>query len=544
MVEQELKRARFIFVTGGVVSSLGKGLAAASIGALLQARGFSVCLRKLDPYLNVDPGTMSPAQHGEVFVTSDGAETDLDLGHYERFTGARTTRSDNVTAGKIYNELLIKERRGDYLGQTVQVIPHVIDLIISCILRNENNADFVICEIGGTVGDIESQPFLEAIRQVGYRLSKNFTIFVHLTLVPYIGTVGELKTKPTQHSVKELSSQGIQPDIVLYRSRAQLPPHQSEKIANFCNVAADNIIPALDVPSIYMLPVMYHKHRLDVQILKHFGIHSGDPDLSKWHSVIQMSAFATKRVVVAIVGKYTTSLDAYTSLTEALTHAGIHGGITVEIKWIDARVPVTEQSFVDVDAILVPGGFGDMGTEIKILAIKHARENKIPMLGICMGMQLAAIEYASNVVNLEDASSTEFKSDCKNPIVCELPGLQAGDEYKMGGSMRLGSYTCSLSANSNIQDIYKASVISERRRHRYGINPEYKSILEEHGLSFTGFAEDRDLPEVLELKTHPWFIGVQYHPEFRSSPFESHPLFLSFVTNSWKLKEKSQRPKS
>lgn len=540
MVEQKLKHVRFIFVTGGVVSSLGKGLAAASIGALLQARGFSVCLRKLDPYLNVDPGTMSPAQHGEVFVTSDGAETDLDLGHYERFTGARTTKSDNVTAGRIYNELLIKERRGDYLGQTVQVIPHVIDLIISCILRNDHNADFVICEIGGTVGDIESQPFLEAIRQVSYRLSKNYTIFVHLTLVPYIGTVGELKTKPTQHSVKVLSSLGIQPDIVLYRSRAQLPPHQSEKIANFCNVAADNIIPALDVSSIYMLPVMYNKHRLDVQILKHFGVQSGEPDLSRWHNVIQMSALAEKRIVVAIVGKYTTSLDAYTSLTEALTHAGIHSGITVEIKWIDARMQVTEQNFADVDAILVPGGFGDMGTETKIFAIRYARENGVPMLGICMGMQLAAIEFAANVVKLEDANSTEFKSDCKNPIVCELPGLQTDGEYKMGGSMRLGSYTCNLSPGSNIIAIYNTPIISERRRHRYGINQKYKSILEGRGLSFTGFAEDRDLPEVLELKSHPWFIGVQFHPEFGSSPFVSHPLFLSFVTNSWKLKERSQ----
>lgn len=532
-------QARFIFVTGGVVSSLGKGLAAASIGALLQGHGFRVRMRKLDPYLNVDPGTMSPAQHGEVFITADGGETDLDLGHYERFTGALTTKADNVTAGKIYNELIIKERRGDYLGQTVQVVPHVIDLIVSCILSNNDGADFVICEIGGTVGDIESQPFLEAIRQISYRLSKSRTIFVHLTLVPYIGTVGELKTKPTQHSVKELSSHGIQPDIVLYRSKAKLPSYQSDKIANFCNVAADNIIPALDVDNIYMLPVMYHQHKLDTQILKHFGVEGSEPDLSKWHHVLAMARRASEKVIVAIVGKYTTSLDAYTSLTEALTHAGIHSGIQVQIRWVDARLPMNSADLADVDAVLIPGGFGFDGMETKMRAITFARENNVPMLGICMGMQLAVIEYAKNVLKLEDANSTELAIDCKNPVVSELPGLQLGGEYKMGGSMRLGLYTCNLEPDSKVAAIYCSTTISERRRHRYGINPKYKSLFENSGLSFTGAAEDRDLPEVLEITKHPWFIGVQYHPEFGSSPFASHPLFLSFVTAALKKKRQA-----
>lgn len=538
MSHKDTGAARFIFVTGGVVSSLGKGLAAASIGALLQGHGFRVRLRKLDPYLNVDPGTMSPAQHGEVFVTKDGGETDLDLGHYERFTGALTTKADNVTAGRIYHELLKKERRGDYLGQTVQVVPHVIDLIVSCILSNNDGADFVICEIGGTVGDIESQPFLEAIRQIGYRLSKSRAIYVHLTLVPYIGTVGELKTKPTQHSVKELSSHGIQPDIVLYRSKAQLPSYQSDKIANFCNVAADNIIPALDVGNIYMLPVMYHEHKLDTQILKHFGVGGREPDLSKWKNVLSMASQATATVTIAIVGKYTTALDAYTSLIEALTHAGIHSGIRVEVQWVDSRLPINSEDFTGVDAILIPGGFGSDGIETKLRAISYAREQQVPMFGICMGMQLAAIEYAQNVLKLEDANSTEFDVACKSPVVSELPGLQLDGEYKMGGSMRLGLYTCNLEPGSVVATIYGRTTISERRRHRYGINPSYKSLLEDRGLSFTGAAEDRDLPEVLEIKEHPWFIGVQYHPEFGSSPFASHPLFLSFVTTALKRKHK------
>ncbi|MGN7678771.1 MAG: CTP synthase [Anaplasma sp.] len=522
---------RFIFVTGGVVSSLGKGLAAASIGALLQARGFKVHLRKLDPYLNVDPGTMSPAQHGEVFVTDDGAETDLDLGNYERFTGINTTQADNVTAGKIYQQLLAKERRGDYLGHTVQVIPHVTDLIISFILRNDADADFIICEIGGTVGDIESQPFLESIRQVGYRLGARFTIFVHLTLVPYIGTARELKTKPTQHSVKELSSLGIQPNIILYRSMAPLPQYQSTKIANFCNVPADNVIPALDVSVIYQLPVMYHKHRLDTQILHHFGIDAPEPELSKWENVLNMIHAAQERVIIAIIGKYTKFLDAYTSLVEALDHAGMHGGIKVQVKWINSRLPVKASDLYDVDGILIPGGFGDDGAEGKISAITYARLSGKPMLGICLGMQVAVIEFARNVANLEDANSVEFDQNCKHPVITELPGLQKEEEYQLGGSMRLGAYTCHLSPGSKIASIYDSNLISERRRHRYGINGQYKQVLEEHGMSFTGTSESCGMAveEVLELPSHPWFICTQFHPEFKSSPFTSHPLFMSFV---------------
>ncbi|ACM48913.1 CTP synthase [Anaplasma marginale] len=537
--------ARFIFVTGGVVSSLGKGLAAASIGALLQARGFRVRLRKLDPYLNVDPGTMSPAQHGEVFVTDDGGETDLDLGNYERFTGVNTTKEDNITAGRIYQQLLAKERRGDYLGHTVQVIPHVTDLIISFILSNDDGADFIICEIGGTVGDIESQPFLESIRQVSYRLSKNFTIFVHLTLVPCVGSAGELKTKPTQHSVKELSSLGIQPDIILYRSAEPLPQYQSAKIANFCNVSADNVIPALDVESMYKLPVMYHAHKLDTQILSHFGMGAPEPDLTKWANVLTMVNNARNVVTIAIIGKYTKFLDAYTSLTEALDHAGMHSGIKIQVKWVDSRLPVRESDLHDVDGVLIPGGFGDDGVDGKVLAIGYARANGIPMLGICMGMQLAAIEFALNVAKLEDANSTEFNQACKNPIVVELPWLQKGEgEYLLGGSMRLGSCTYRLSADSRVASVYGSTVINERCRHRYCINPQYKNVLEEHGLSFTGMSDSHGLVEVLELQSHPWFIGVQFHPEFKSSPFAPHPLFTSFVQNVLQIKQRGFMHKS
>ena len=519
---------RFIFITGGVVSSLGKGLTSATMGALLQARGFSVRLRKLDPYLNVDPGTMSPAQHGEVFVTEDGGETDLDLGHYERFTEVYTTRSDNITAGSVYHQLLTKERRGDYLGQTVQVIPHVIDLIISFIMNNSDEVDFVICEIGGTVGDIESQPFLESIRQVGYKLGRELVIFLHLTLVPYIGTVGELKTKPTQHSVKELSSLGIQPDIVLYRSKAILPAYQTEKIANFCNVPEDNIIPALDVDNIYTLPTMHHAHGLDIQVLKHFGIQSAAPDLSKWLRVLDMFAEVEEEVTVAVVGKYVTSLDAYTSLMEALKHAGIHAGIRVNIELLSSRLPISELDLSNVDGVLIPGGFGDGGTQTKLAAITYARVNNIPMFGICLGMQLAVIEFASNVLHLDNPGSTEFEPNCKNPVVIELE--RDCPNYQVGGSMRLGAYTCLLQEGSKIFDVYGgASEADERCRHRYGINPIYRDVFEKHGLLFTGVAKVDNLLEVIELVGHPWFIGVQFHPEFKSSPFKSHPLFLSFI---------------
>ncbi|QGR02202.1 CTP synthase [Ehrlichia ruminantium] len=525
-----LVSTKFIFVTGGVVSSLGKGLAAASIGALLQARGFKICLRKLDPYLNIDPGTMSPIQHGEVFVTDDGAETDLDLGHYERFTGVKTTKNDNITTGKVYHNLLSKERKGDYLGQTVQIIPHVTDLINSFILHNTDTLDFVICEIGGTVGDIESQPFLESIRQIGYKLSKNNTVFVHLTLVPYISATMELKTKPTQHSVKELSSVGIQPDIILYRSKIPLSKEQRDKIANLCNVSPTNIIPALDVQNIYELPISYHQYNLDTQILKHFNITSPEPNLEKWENILNISHTATNTITIAIIGKYIKLLDAYKSLIEALEHAAIHNKIKLSIHWVDSRSLKNEMinTFDNVHAILIPGGFGDDGIEGKITAIQHARINNIPFLGICMGMQLAIVEFARNVINLEDVNSTEFNFDCKNPIIHQLPELQKD----LGGSMKLGSHPCYLEPNSKIFSIYKQTVINERRRHRYTVNLQYKDLLEEHGLVFTGKSHHNNsdsLAEVIELKNHPWFIGVQFHPEFKSSPFESHPLFISFI---------------
>ncbi|AHX04346.1 CTP synthase [Ehrlichia japonica] len=532
---------RFIFVTGGVVSSLGKGLAAASIGALLQARGFKVCLRKLDPYLNIDPGTMSPIQHGEVFVTDDGAETDLDLGHYERFTGVKTTKNDNITTGKVYHNLLKKERRGDYLGQTVQIIPHVTDLINSFILHNVDGLDFVICEIGGTVGDIESQPFLESIRQIGYKLSKNNTVFVHLTLVPYIDAAMELKTKPTQHSVKELSSVGIQPDIILYRSKIPLSKEQRDKIANLCNVSPTNIIPALDVKNIYELPISYHNYNLDTQILTHFNINSHEPDLRKWENILNISHTLTKTINVAIIGKYIKLLDAYKSLIEALEHASIHNKVKLSIKWIDSRSLDSDEIHVfdNVDSILIPGGFGDDGVKGKITAITHTRVNKIPFLGICMGMQLAIIEFANNVVHLEDANSTEFNLYCKNPVIHQLPELQ---QNFLGGSMKLGSCPCYLDSNSKIFSIYQQSVINERRRHRYTFNLQYKDLLEQHGLIFTGKSNNNNdsLIEVIELKDHPWFIGVQFHPEFKSSPFHSHPLFISFIKASLSHQEKNK----
>ncbi|MGN7618937.1 MAG: CTP synthase [Ehrlichia sp.] len=523
---------RFIFVTGGVVSSLGKGLAAASIGALLQARGFRICLRKLDPYLNIDPGTISPIQHGEVFVTDDGAETDLDLGHYERFTGVKTTKNDNITTGKVYHNLLNKERRGDYLGQTVQIIPHVTDLINSFILHDTDTLDFVICEIGGTVGDIESQPFLESIRQIGYKLSKNNTIFVHLTLVPYIDAAMELKTKPTQHSVKELSSVGIQPDIILYRSKVPLSLEQRDKIANLCNVSPTNIIPALDVKNIYELPISYHNYNLDTQILNHFKVSSPEPDLKKWQDILNISHTLTETVNVAIIGKYIRLLDAYKSLIEALEHASIHNKVKLSIQWIDSRtLDGNTQAFDDVDSILIPGGFGDDGVLGKITAITYARVNNIPFLGICMGMQLAIIEFATNVINLEDANSTEFNLYCKNPVVHQLPELQ---QNFLGGSMKLGSCPCYLKPGSKIISIYRQSIINERRRHRYTVNLQYKDLLEQNGLIITGKSNNNDdsLIEVVELEKHPWFIGVQFHPEFKSSPFDPNPLFVSFIKTS------------
>ncbi|QXK92228.1 CTP synthase [Neoehrlichia mikurensis] len=537
MLNNKSSSARFIFITGGVVSSLGKGLAAATIGTLLQARGFKICLRKLDPYLNIDPGTMSPIQHGEVFITDDGSETDLDLGHYERFTGINTTKNDSITAGKVYHKLLSKERCGDYLGQTVQVIPHVTDLINSFILYNNQNVDFIICEIGGTVGDIESQPFLESIRQIGYKLGKERTIFVHLTLVPYISAAKELKTKPTQHSVKELSSIGIQPNIILYRSRTPLSQEQSNKIANFCNVLPSNIIPALDVKNIYELPLSYYNYKLDAQILQHFNISTPAPQLTQWHNILQIIASSHETLKIAIVGKYTKLLDAYKSIIEALEHAAMYNKVKLSIKWINARLPIQKSDFDNIHAILIPGGFGDNGSEGKLNAITYARTNNIPFLGICMGMQLAIIEFAMHVVKLEDVNSTEFNPNCKNPIIKELPKLQHNHEHHMGGNMRLGSYACYLTPNSKIASIYNKTIIQERQRHRYGVNLEYTSILQKHGLSFTGTSEDKTIMEVIELPHHPWFIGVQFHPEFKSNPFVSHPLFCSFIHNALAIKK-------
>ncbi|CAN2143691.1 CTP synthase [Wolbachia pipientis] len=527
-----MKEAKFIFVAGGVVSSLGKGLVASSVGALLQAHGFKIRIRKLDPYLNIDPGTMNPTQHGEVFVTEDGAETDLDLGHYERFTGIKATKDDNITTGKIYHELLKKERRGDYLGKTVQVIPHVTDLIKSFIFNGTEGLDFVICEIGGTVGDIESQPFLEAIRQVNYTLGKQRVILIHLTLIPYLTAAQELKTKPTQHSVRELNSAGLQPDIILCRSEKEIFDNQREKIAKLCNVSLSNVIPAPDVSHIYELPVLYSQCGLDTQILEHFHLSKPKPSLTEWDQIVHSIRHPTQEVTVSIVGKYTEFPDAYKSLVEALNHGAISNKVKVKINWVNSREkeekPINEkligEKLQNSHAILVPGGFGDDGVEGKILAINYARTNNIPFFGICLGMQLAIIEFARNVVKLEDAHSEEFRN-CKHPIV-KLAGDQDDD---LGGTMKLGAYKCNINANSKMMDAYSNTTISERHRHRYIINSDYKDDLEKNGLLCSGISEDGTCIEAVELESHPWFIGVQFHPEFQSKPFSPHPLFVSFV---------------
>lgn len=529
---------RFIFITGGVVSSLGKGLASASLSALLQARGYKVCLRKLDPYLNVDPGTMSPTQHGEVYVTEDGAETDLDLGHYERFTGVNTTKSDNITAGQIYSTLLQKERRGDYLGATVQVIPHVTNLIKEFIFRNTEKFDFVLCEIGGTVGDIEALPFLEAIRQINNELPQNTVKFIHLTLLPYITTAQELKTKPTQHSVKELRAIGIQPDLLLCRSSKEIPESDKRKIALFCNVRPENVIEGLDVRTIYEVPLTYHAAGLDTQVLHAFGLdHVQQPDLSRWSNIISKINKSVDEVTVAIIYKYTSN-DAYLSLIEALNHAAIDNCTKLNIKWVNARrlkEEGLEQTFNDVDAILVPGGFGDNGIEGKIMAVKYARENNIPYFGICLGMQVAVIEFARNVCNLSDALSTEFGAT-SNPVIalmtewCQKDVIEKRSEKSnLGGTMRLGVYECDLTANTKTAGIYNSKKIYERHRHRYEFNMNYKEIMVKHGMIFAGKSPDGNLMEIVELENHPWFIGVQFHPEFKSKPFEPHPLFCSFI---------------
>ena len=531
--------AKFIFITGGVVSSIGKGLASASIAALLQARGYRVCLRKLDPYLNVDPGTMSPIQHGEVYVTEDGGETDLDLGHYERFTGTSATKYDNVTTGKIYSTLLKKERRGDYLGATVQVIPHVTDLIKDFIFRHTEDLDFVLCEIGGTVGDIEALPFLEAIRQIRHQLGSQSVQFIHLTLLPYIPTTKELKTKPTQHSVKELRAIGIQPDFLLCRSCKEIAEAEKDKISLFCNLQKDHVISSLDVKIIYEVPIRYHEEGLDQRLIEAFGI--TDPpkaDLRKWYEIVKNIENKTSEITIAIVGKYGTLEDSYISLVEAINHASIAKFVKVNIKWVNARRlsdDNVEQKIEGASAIIVPGGFGNDGIEGKIAVTRYARENKIPFLGICLGMQLAIVEFAQNVCDIEDAFSSEFRV-CKNPVI-GLITEWVKDEVRevrtehddLGGTMRLGSYVCDIKNGSNLQKIYNSTRISERHRHRYEFNSSYKNALEAKGLVFSGVSPDGKLFEAVELKEHPWFIGVQFHPEFKSQLFKPHPLFSSFL---------------
>ena len=532
----------FIFITGGVVSSLGKGLASAALGALLQSRGFRVRLRKLDPYLNVDPGTMSPTQHGEVFVTDDGAETDLDLGHYERFTGVSAKKTDNVTTGQIYSDVIAKERKGEYLGATIQVIPHVTNAIKEFITSDLESEDFVLCEIGGTVGDIESLPFLEAIRQLGNEIGRNKTCFLHLTLVPFIAAAGELKTKPTQHSVKELQSVGIRPDIVLCRTEAQIPDEQKDKIALFCNISRNSVIEALDADNIYNVPLDYHNNGLDEAIYSHFKLKPKKPNLKIWHDIMMAIKNPEEEINIAVVGKYTSLIDSYKSLVEALVHGGISGKIRVNITWIDASNLCNDKNFSsnfeNVHGILVPGGFGERGSDGKIEAIRFARENKIPFLGICFGMQMAVIEAARNLSLIEGAGSSEFGA-VKSPVVGLLKEWVKNNSIvkrslhnDLGGSMRLGAYECHLSEGSLAEKVYDKNIIFERHRHRYEVNIDFKNQLENKGLIFSGMSPNGILPEIIEYKDHPWFIGVQFHPELKSKPFEPHPLFREFVRAS------------
>jgi CTP synthase len=531
--------ARYIFITGGVVSSLGKGLASAALGALLQARGYKVRLRKLDPYLNVDPGTMSPYQHGEVFVTDDGAETDLDLGHYERFTGRPASRQDNITTGRIYQEILAKERRGDYLGATIQVVPHVTNAIKDFIREGNEGYDFVLCEIGGTVGDIEGLPFFEAIRQLGNDLPRDHAIYIHLTLLPFITGAGELKTKPTQHSVKELRSIGIQPDILLCRSDRPIPKEERRKLGLFCNVRESAVIEALDADSIYAVPEAYHAAGLDAEVLSAFGIEpKGEPDLARWRLINERIRNPEGDVTIAIVGKYTGLKDAYKSLIEALSHGGIANKVRVNLDWIESEVFEREDAapFLEhVNGILVPGGFGQRGAEGKIKAAKFARERQVPYFGICFGMQMAVIEAARNLCGIEEANSTEFGAT-REPVVGLMTEWLKGNEPQtrglngdLGGTMRLGAYPAMLQRGSRVAEIYGTTEISERHRHRYEVNTGYRGRLEQHGMRFSGMSPDGLLPEMIEYEDHPWFIGVQFHPELKSRPFEPHPLFASFV---------------
>lgn len=529
---------RFIFITGGVVSSLGKGLASAALGACLQSRGYKVRLRKLDPYLNVDPGTMSPYQHGEVYVTDDGAETDLDLGHYERFTGVASRRGDNITTGRIYSNVISRERRGDYLGATVQVIPHVTDAIKEFVLSDLTDEDFCLCEIGGTVGDIESLPFLEAIRQLGNELGRDRSMFVHLTLLPYIPSAGELKTKPTQHSVKELLSVGIQPDLLMCRSDRPIPEGERRKIALFCNVEYNAVIPALDVDTIYEVPISYHREGLDQQVCRHFHLSPPEPDLAPWQNIVHRITQPEGEVTIAVVGKYTSLLDSYKSLAEALTHGGIANNVRVRLNWIDSEIFEREDTVQHLEpchGILVPGGFGERGADGKIQAVRFARERRVPYFGICFGMQMAVIEAARNLAGMPNASSTEF-GPCIDPVVGLMTEWARGNELEkrsaegdLGGTMRLGAYECQLELGSHVRDIYQSERIWERHRHRFEVNLQYRDPLEKAGLRFSGMSPDGVLPEIVEIPDHPWFVGVQFHPELKSKPLDPHPLFTSFI---------------
>ena len=533
--------ARFIFVTGGVVSSLGKGLLSASLGALLQARGFTVRIRKFDPYLNVDPGTMSPYQHGEVYVTDDGAESDLDLGHYERFTGVTARQSDNVTTGRIYRDIITRERRGDYLGATVQVIPHVTNAIKEFAVNETDDVDFVICEIGGTVGDIESLPFVEAIRQLRNDIGRANGVFVHTTLVPWIAAAGELKTKPTQHSVRELTSLGIQPDVLLCRVDRPLPDSDRAKIALFCNVAQSAVIPALDARSIYDVPLQYHAQGLDDEVLKAFGIDDAPrPDLARWNDIMDRLDHYEGEVNIGVVGKYVGLPDAYKSLNEALVHGGLANRAKVNIRWLDAELFEHDDATLAAEleplhGILVPGGFGERGSEGKIASVTFARERNVPFFGICLGMQMACIEAARNLAGIAEASTTEF-GETTEPVVGLITewmsdeGLQQrAHDGDLGGTMRLGAYPAKLDGNSVVRSIYGQDLISERHRHRYEVNVHYRERLEQGGLLFSGMSPDGQLPEIVERPEHPWFIGVQFHPELKSRPFAPHPLFAGFI---------------
>ena len=530
---------RFIFITGGVVSSLGKGLCSAALGALLQARGFRVRLRKLDPYLNVDPGTMSPYQHGEVYVTDDGAETDLDLGHYERYVGVAARKSDSVTTGRIYSTVIGRERRGEYLGATVQVIPHVTDAIKEFITADLADEDFVLCEIGGTVGDIESLPFLEAIRQLGNELGRERVMFVHLTLVPWIASAGELKTKPTQHSAKELLGLGIQPDILLCRCERPIPEGARKKIALFCNLREARVIPAIDVDTIYAVPGSYHAEGFDREVCAHFGLAGPEPDLARWDEVVNRIRRPEGEVTIAIVGKYTHLPDSYKSLAEAMTHGGIANNVRVKLDWIESEVFETEAEALaqleGVHGILVPGGFGERGSEGMIEAARFARERQVPYFGVCLGLQMAVIETARHLAKLQGAGSTEF-GPCAHPVIGLMTEWMRGNTVEqrgtngdLGGTMRLGAYDAVLDPQSRVAEIYGTCLISERHRHRYEVNIAYRDTLEAAGLHFSGMSPDGLLPEIVEIPGHPWFLGVQFHPELKSRPFEPHPLFTSFI---------------